>query len=723
MSGVELKTFAEYQQAISKLAEDPKKNGKEINRLLKEMNSVFFSGDGKTVTAGQSTVSTKVGDKVEVNANIAGEEEIAAQKKYTDRDNVRNEFGSKLTDAEWETLEKEYEAAKKVVKDLDKDLKKSKPSDGGYEKKLADFNDAQVKLAEVTQKYDKEKIRRDISNGRGDDGIMKAAKRNVKNFTNVDNRQHVFLSKEDEEMAIGKDPALDGHTAVLKHDDQVALSKISAYAQYKLNKAKEGGQEKEIAAAQEKWGDYADIYPQKVDADGKPVVDKDGNPVKDYTKPDVRKAQNVLVDESGFDERFNIDELETMSKMYRVSKGDVKGVVKKFGFGVESGVAQKFKAAGIAATSALLGNLIPVLSGDLKKVTPGQTAQGKPGETVQQTVIWQASSGEVFKHTFEATGGAGGIAKTADAIAKLNPALALTAGPVTAGIAAFLFTKARPEDAFGGKRVDAVLEDINLVKGKDNKAIVNNIQDMTITGDKQTDKLIKAAVLEAALGENTNAANTEELLAAYESLKNTKDMIGKMEVKPSEPPAPPVTPPTTPPTPPVTPPKPEYPELDVIEEKVDVRTELPRLKYREGTWYTSHAYVNEDGSNLTEAERKQVQKELRKSENKIALVDTNGDGKATFRDKKVSLPTIIELPSGKKVKVADDAYKRIMSLDAGPGGKNGAYGIHRGADSKFYVVDNKGKKVSQGYDTLAEAKAEEARLEAIPIEKKAEETE
>ncbi len=710
MSGeVQLKTIADYQAAIQKLDRNKPEDMAKIKEYTAKIGEIL-QGNKEPIDAGRMDITTEMGMKISTDAKIAGDPQIKAQERYLDKDAIKDEFGSKLTDSEWKQLEADYEAAKKTVQDLDKTFKKAKPGDANYNQLLANHQVALAKLTEVQTRYDKEKIRRDISNGHGDGGIKKAAKHNVKNFTNVRDTQRVFTSKEEEELAIEKNPDLKGKTSVLKQKDQVALSKISAYAQFKIAQAEATGSEAEAKAAQEKWGEYADVYPivYETDKDGNKVPKKetvttsDGKTyeviVRDYKNPDTKKAQNALVDESGFDQRFNADELETMSKMYHIKKGDVKSTVKKFGFGSENLVAQRFKAAGITAAATALGSFFGKNHSHQKALGYGEAE----GQTVQGEVSWIASNGEEFYKYYEAQGGKAAVSVVAEACAKI-PAIGQIAGPALAGVTAFFLAKPQTEDAFNGANVEAVLEDINLVEGKDNKAIVNNIQDMTITGDAAIDKAIKASVLKAALGDKTKKANTDELLAAYESLKDAKKAIGVIQEQKVEPPKPPK------PTP-----QPEKPDLKVEhEDKTEkIRTTMPRLPYREGTWYTSHGYVDENGNKLSEAERRKVQAALRKDENMIGIVDTNNDGKLNGRDKEVSLPNEIEI-DGKKYKLAPDARERIMKLPAKGGGSNGKYAPTVEYDRttrKWFVKDNKtGNRIAGPYNTekAAEAKKQE----------------
>ena len=88
-----------------------------------------------------------------------------------------------------------------------------------------------------------------------------------------------------------------------------------------------------------------------------------------------------------------------------------------------------------------------------------------------------------------------------------------------------------------------------------------------------------------------------------------------------------------------------------------------------------------------------------------------------MRDKKISLPNEITLPNGKKVKIAPDAYDRIMKLPAkgGGSGKNPAYAnatVTR-INNQYYVIE-KGKpenKLAGPFRTEAEANAAKAKLQ------------
>lgn len=449
MSGVQLKTVADYQAAIQKLDRNNPADRAKIEEYSKKI-SEFFAKTEPEVSTDTMDVKTEMGLQVNVNAKIAGDPQIKAQEKYTEKDNIKNEFGkTALNEQQWEQLKTNYEKVKQEYSDLDKDLKKSKPGDEDYTGKMMKYQETLQKLNELQTKYDEEKIRQDIKKGKGAGGIEKAAKNNVKNFTNVKERTHVFTSKEEEEKFLAQpgNEKYEGHTAHLNGKQQVAVSKISAYAQFQIDQAEKSGSPEELKAAQQKWGEYADICPPifETDEQGNVKLDKDGNKiakrdkngfiVRDWTHPDTRKTQNALVDESGFDQRFNDDELKKMEKMYHIKKSDIKGTVKKYGFGTENLNGKKWKNAALATAAAGLGNLLMNRS-VTKRAAASATAEG---ETVQGEVKWLASNGEKFYKYFEAKGGTAACSVVAEAVAKI-PGLNMVAGPALAGITAYFLS-------------------------------------------------------------------------------------------------------------------------------------------------------------------------------------------------------------------------------------------------------------------------------------------
>lgn len=706
MSGeVQLKTIADYQAAIQKLDRNNPKDLEKIKQYNAKIGEILSGAtkDGKSVNTGSNDVfihSSADGSAVSVKAKnqVPNKDDIAEMKHLREKENVADEFavdenGERVSDEQLKQLKDEYKAAKRAFKEAEKAAGKIKfdmtnPNEFNRLQNEANTRkkEAQARLLEAETKYEKAKAAHDAEGGRANRGIRKAAKHNEKNYTNVENRQEVYLSKDEEKAAIAKNPALKGHTKVLSEDNMKTLMAMDSYARAQIEEAEKSGSKEALTAAKERFEDWTKIF------------GTDENGEINYASINTRNAQKALTAITGDDANGNLDEVKVAAKQLGVSKGDVKGTLRAFGFGTESALGQKFRNAGITAAVTALGSVFGKTHSH-QKAEASATAQG---ETVQGEVSWLASNGEEFYKYYEAKGGDAAVSVVAEACAKI-PAIGKVAAPVLAGVTAFFLTKGKTEDAFNGANVEAAMKDLSLIKGKDNKAIVNKIQDLTITGNKGIDDAIKASVIKASIGEDTKSANTEELLAAYKNLQDAKNVIGKIPEQKVDPPKPPK------PTP-----QPEKPDLKVEhEDKTEkIRTTMPRLPYREGTWYTSHGYVDENGNKLSEAERRKVQAALRKDENMIGIVDTNNDGKLNGRDKEVSLPNEIEI-DGKKYKLAPDARERIMKLPAKGGGSNGKYAPTVEYDRttrKWFVKDNKtGNRIAGPYNTekAAEAKKQE----------------
>lgn len=610
---------------------------------------------------------------VKAKNDVPTKDDVKDMQGYRDKKTVADTFGGK-TKADVKQDKAEMKADKKALKQAEKEYIQAKKS-GDAEKikqAKANFEAATANARQSANDYVATKAEYSATSGRASRGIRKAAKHNEKNYDNVSDKTNatVYMSKEEAKAAGDK------NGIVLNEGNIKTLMKMQDYAEAQIKEAEASGSPEKLARAKENFGEWTEIFQTK---DGKETVN-------------TAAAQKALMHITGDDANGNLDEVKIAAKQLGVSKGEVKSTLKAFGFGRESGLGTKFKAAGITAAATALGTIL-TKSHSHKVAEASATAQG---ETVQGEVKWLASNGEEFRKYYEAKGGDAAVSVVAEACAKI-PVVGQLAAPALAGVTAFLLTKGQTEDAFNGATVEAALNDLKVIKGKDNQAIVNKIQQMDITGDKGVDNAIKAAVIKASIGEDSTKANTEELLAAFNQLGKTKDAIGKIqEQKPDEPVQPPQEEP-----------QPEKPKLDVIDDpKVEhIRTELPRMPLREGTWYTSHGYVSDDGKTPSEADRRKIQKELGKEDNRIAYVDTNGDGVANSRDKKVSLPTELEI-DGKKYKLADNARERIMKLPAKGGGRNGKYGAHVEYDRtthRWYVVNDKKEKLAGPYPTEAQA--------------------
>ena len=681
MSGeVQLRTIADYQREIQKLDKNNPKDLETIKQYTTKIGELLQGAkgeDGKLPntdmfihTSDDGTVSVKAKN------DVPTKDDVKDMQGYRDKKTVADTFGGK-TKADVKQDKAEMKADKKALKQAEKEYIQARKSGDAERIKQAkaNFEAATANLRQSENDYASTKAEYSATSGRASRGIRKAAKHNEKNYNNVSDKTNatVYMSK-DEAKAAG-----DKNGIVLNEGNIKTLMKMQDYAEAQIKEAEQSGSPEKLARAKENFGEWTEIFQTK---DGKETVN-------------TAAAQKALMHITGDDANGNLDEVNIAAKQLGVSKGEVKSTLKAFGFGTESGLGAKFKAAGVTAAATALGTLF-TKSHSHKLAEASASAQG---ETVQGEVKWLASNGEEFRKYYEAKGGDAAVSVVAEACAKI-PVIGKLAAPALAGVTAFLLTKGQTEDAFNGATVEAALNDLKVIKGKDNQAIVNKIQQMDITGDKGVDNAIKAAVIKASIGEDSTKANTEELLAAFNQLGKTKDAIGKIEEK--------VEPPKT---------EPEKPNLDIEDEKhtEHIRTNLPRMPLREGTWYTSHGYVTDDGKTPAEADRRKIQKELGKDDNRIAYVDTNGDGKANARDKEVSLPTELEI-DGKKYKLADDARARIMKLPARAGGRNGKYGTNVEYDRtthKYYVTNN-GKRITGGFSTREAAEAKKTEFENHP---------
>ena len=169
-----------------------------------------------------------------------------------------------------------------------------------------------------------------------------------------------------------------------------------------------------------------------------------------------------------------------------------------------------------------------------------------------------------------------------------------------------------------------------------------------------------------ARGDN-GCLTEKELNTLYKSIKEYEPQPVP-EPTPEPTPTPTVEPGPSPvPTPQPTP----EPEECWDQQEKDIYKKIPVPKFRTGNWYISHAYINDDGSKLSEADRRAVQRALASAENRI------GEVREHNRRTGIQLADTITLPSGKVVKVADDAYARIMKLPARGGGRDAKYNTQK----------------------------------------------
>lgn len=186
-----------------------------------------------------------------------------------------------------------------------------------------------------------------------------------------------------------------------------------------------------------------------------------------------------------------------------------------------------------------------------------------------------------------------------------------------------------------------------------------------------SDEQLGLAIL-GARGDN-GCLTEKELNTLYKSVKEYEPQPVP-EPTPEPTPTPTVEPGPSPvptPAPSVEPEPTPAPEECWNQQEKDIYKKIPVPKFRTGNWYISHAYVNEDGSKLSDADRRAVQRALKSAENRIGEVRENN------RRTGIQLVDTITLPGGKVVKVANDAYARIMKLRAYGGGRDAKYNTQK----------------------------------------------
>lgn len=668
----------------------------------------------------------------------------AEQKRNHDASHVRGwvttdeTTGKQSTKADVKAAKAKYKEAQKKVETAQQALSEANLS--GDQSKI-DQAKADLRVAEAEQhsayleytahnnRYQAGK-KRFLGIGSGTARIVRAEKRNSNNYSNVDAVRAAgnLYATEAAAKASGDKDAI-----YLTDKEHRGLSLMTyrfdakiAQIDTQIARAANDEERRVLQARKDFYTQFKDLA----------VPDENG-------KLDVEGIQRLIEQYTGFDDRLNLeDEVTQLATDAGLSKVQARKFVKKLGFGREHGSAQRWLSAlaafvptaglgvltgGAKATADAVAIAQNVYQG-MKYVVDTPAVPGTPEYTTMEPDI----NGSLQPVTHPAVPGTPEVGhweqaepvvsdgETATDHASARAGLAQNLLPAfSAAAMAFIMTRPTTQNAFNEGEIDQILENAASVRGKTaasgraNRGLVQEIIDMDlsmITDDPARQKAIKAAVIQQAIGGlNTGTANTEEIVAARDFLIYAKShpevLTGTVEETP---------PPPTDPDP-VDPPK---PQLDIEEETTTVqdRVKLPRMKYREGTWYTSHGYVDADGKPLSEAERKLVQQALNDPANKIAGVDTNNDGKFDYRDKEVSLPKEITLPNGKKVKLADNAYDIIMKLPARGGGGAGSYETHYDSTTHtYYVIDTTKpqgqQRVSGGYKTRQEAEAEKTRLE------------
>ena len=648
-----------------KIVVKDKKTGEIDKAKTEEAKQIKVEGSTAEVTITEGNADPKV------KLQVPDEESAKKMEQYKDKDKVKEEFTNGSEEA-YEKAKAEYEGAKEKIKELEKERKKlikNGDINGSIDKQeeIAELNE---ELQGLQNEYEKQKA---MYKSGGERGIRKAAKRNAKNYGNINDVHQVFTSKEQEEAYLKEHPEEEGHTSVLSSKQTGNLIQMHSFAKAYIKRAEEKLANATDPASKEKAQKELDIVKEQY-GDLATCMDEDGN-------IDTRKLQQAMMGFFGADGRMNIDEKTALAKATGLKNRHIRSLGAELGFGNESATARRFGAAGIAAAATALGSLI----GPHKKSAHAEsTAEASKDYQFKGeiTVPIQGvdSNGVPYLDNINVpvTGPKEtvNVATTAvaDAVAKL-PILGQVAAPVLAGLTAFFLSNPQSKDAFNGNAVEQVLENLNTVSGKDNKKIVAQIQDMELTGDPVRDKAIKAAVIQASLGKDSAKANTEELLAAYQDLVDTKKALDEIEKLPKPTPTPP-TPPTPPPPTPPTPPEPE--RCQDIQERSTHGDVIPSGQVKghgQSPGWIANAYVNEDGSELTKKQRSELIRELSKPENKQVREDgnfDNGRSKIGYRYRKeitLSDGTVVKLVPTEEIaeRIGKGQIKKVVVTDGKEG--------------------------------------------------------
>lgn len=434
--------------------------------------------------------------------------------------------------------------------------------------------------------------------------------------------------------------------------------------------------------------------------------DEKGNITKEGTLNDS-KLKQISAERIGMDNELEMEERisETAAHADEVGLKDgkvthrkarkAKNLYKHLGYDYQKDLTEVKKAAYVVATTAagaLAGNLIakntnPTGTGIApggEKVVPGQTINGTVVDVVKENGIITSIKEIPYTVTTEPQIVKFG-SQAVSVVTKLSGAGGAGLGSLI-GLGVGLATMGKINDFNKKNDILQGMDALDFVKGGDVKGIKKTHNQImmadTLKMAKEkglTDGQIAAAIV-GARGEN-NCLTEKELNTLHRLVKAYEPAPAE---EPTEAPTtPPIETPTEAPTEAPTP----EPHCHETQEK-DIYAKMKTPKYRTGVYYLSHAYVNEDGSNLSPADRKALQNELRKRENRVAKFN---DPKSEDLPRGIQLRNEITLPSGKVVKIADNAYERIMAEPAHGGGSDPKYETARHG-TMFRPVDCKTKQ-------------------------------
>ncbi len=541
--------------------------------------------------------------------------------------------------------------------------------------------------------------------------IAKAANQNIESMKAFDSLEKVYTNKEEYKKAVAKakddgtwdkdNPKytlLDGKALEgAKHLQQEAAKKTeAALKSYKMNEQiyNNAATPEDKAAAFEIMKQAATEINDNYLASQ--MFDKDGN-------VNTEAYQKAMLQYAGSDFKGNIDERKVLAKDADVKKRHTDNMLEAAGLDAEKDYTWAMRA-GVLALGLGAGAGLPALLGG------GATATAVANAVASATASATSSATATIDINIPNPGGGGYLGQVTTTVentvtttvtstatdvatkslgAGTRALNGLLGAAIPSIIAALAVKDNGGKDVFNGAAVMDVLENPDQVKGRQNKVLMNKIADMDITGDPVRDKTIKAAILTEAMSDKTGKkVNTRELTAAFAAASELKDHPELLKLNTTEATSTPETSTPATSTPETSTPATSTPEDCYNVQEKDIYKTIKVPQYRTGSYYISFGYVNEDGSNLSESDRRALQKELSKQENRIGEVRSNG------RRTGIQMKDDIELPNGKKVKVADDAYARIMKQPAHGGGRDAKYNTERNGNRMRAVDCQTGKPLT-----------------------------
>lgn len=480
-----------------------------------------------------------------------------------------NKGGTEVEHAEDQPLTEEQQAVKQDARQKELDeiaamKEKSKnASDAGRFATDVDALIEQQKLYDTKEEaQERFELGDKFKDKRAAKKIAKAARQNVESMTGFKSLEKVYTNKEEYKAAVEKakqdgtwdkdNPKytlLDGKPLEgARHLQEAAAKKVEdALKSYRLNEEiynnaktpedKQAAFEIMTQAATEISKNYL----------ASQMFDKDGN-------INTEAYQKAMLQYAGSDFKGNIDERKVLAKDADVKKRHTDNMLEAAGLDAEKDYTWAMRA-GVLAAGLGSGALVGLLGGGAV-ATAVAAATSEAMAEVNISIPTPGGEYNAYASDYDTD------TVTNTATSKISDATKIGKGILSSAIptilAAFSMKDNGGKDVFNGAAVMDVLENPDQVKGRQNKAIMNKLVDMEITGDPVRDKIIKAAILTEAMSDKTGKkVNTRELTAAFAAvdyLKDHPELITpekKQEIS---------TPPSTTPTP-----QPTTTEVDVFD--------------------------------------------------------------------------------------------------------------------------------------------------------------